>query len=91
MTDNRTIGEGATTLDMLYHNYPWLKTLMMRKERQLDAAKQALEYISQPTMSYDNSMSPEEFVENSATPKDIKLALITCIQLAQRTKEAIGG
>lgn len=34
------IDRGVTTLDMLYHNYPWLKDKIERLERQIGELKE---------------------------------------------------
>ena len=36
------IGEGTTTLDMLYANYPWLKTLIENKDKEIATLKRAV-------------------------------------------------
>ena len=40
----RRIGVGTTTLDMLYHNYPWLKTMIEAKDAEI--AQIAADYQS---------------------------------------------
>jgi len=111
---NQRIGEGATTLDMLYSSYPWLKEMMDEKdaefqemfdnyqdigremhkgmtelEDKLGRARGALEYLRAPTMGYEGDCSHEEFAEKYATNADTRLALTTCIALAQKTLDEL--
>jgi len=86
---DQPVGEGATTLDMLYANYPWLKERMESMEHKLNVAQQALEYISQPTVGFRGDDAIETFVRDLADPEQVKDALVTCISIAQQAKENI--
>tara|TARA_R110002094_G_scaffold121313_2_gene116112 strand:- start:1296 stop:1565 length:270 start_codon:yes stop_codon:yes gene_type:complete len=86
---DQPIGEGATTLDMLYANYPWLKDRMESMDRKLDVAQQALEYISQPTIGFSGDVDIQTFVRDFSNPEQIKDALLNCICIAQSAKENI--
>lgn len=60
----------------------------MTKDERIANLMQALEYIACPTMGYAGGVSVLEYIEKYATPDDIKGALLTCVDLAQRVKEA---